>query len=62
MFQNAQNDIRTERLKAKVGEVAYIGNKPCAIIKQGKKIDWISLDEIASQLYGRKVICEIKTI
>ena len=62
MFQNAQNDIRTERLKAKVGEVIYIENKPHAVIKQGKKIDWISLDEFASQLYGRKVICEIKTI
>lgn len=48
--------------KQKWGEVVYIGNKPYAIIKQGKKKDWISLDEIASQLYGRKVICEIKTI
>ena len=62
MIRKAQNDIGTERLKAKVGEVVYIGNKPYAIIKQGKKKDWISLDEIASQLYGRKVICEIKTI
>ena len=62
MIRNAQNDIRTVRLKAKVGEVAYIGNKPYAIIKQGKKVDWISLDEFASQLYGRQVICEVKTI
>ena len=37
MIQNAQNDIRTERLKAKVGEIVYIENKPHAVIKQGKK-------------------------
>ena len=60
MILGAQRDIRTVKLRAKVGEIIYIDNKPYALIKQGKKVDYISLDEIASQLYGREVICEVK--
>ena len=60
MVLSTQRDIRTAKLKAKVGEIIYIENKPYALIKQGKKLDYISLDEIASQLYGREVICEVK--
>ena len=60
MILCVQKDIRTAKLRAKVGEITYIDNKPYALIKQGKKIDYISLDEIASQLYGREVICEVK--
>lgn len=60
MILGAQRDIRTAKLRAKVGEIIYIDNKPYALIKQGKKVDYISLDEIASQLYGRAVICEVK--
>ena len=60
MILNAQRDIRTAKLRAKVGEITYIDNKPYAAIKQGKKVDYISLDEIASQLYGREVTCEVK--
>lgn len=61
MIRKAQNDIRTAKLRAKVGEIAYVDNMPYALIKQGKKYDLISLDEIASQLYGREVVCEVKT-
>ena len=60
MILGAQRDIRTAKLRAKVGEIIYIDNKPYALIKQGKKVDYISLDEIASQLYGREVICKVK--
>ena len=60
MILGTQRDIRTAKLRAKVGEIIYIDNKPYALIKQGKKVDYISLDEIASQLYGRAVICEVK--
>ena len=60
MILCVQKDIRTAKLRAKVGEITYIDNKPYALIKQGKKIDYISLDEIASQLYGREVTCEVK--
>ena len=60
MVLSTQRDIRTVKLKAKVGEIIYIENKSYALIKQGKKLDYISLDEIASQLYGREVICEVK--
>lgn len=60
MIRNANNDIRTAKLKAKVGEITYVGDKPYAVIKQGKKVDYISLDEIASQLYGREVVCEVR--
>ena len=53
-------EIRTVNAGAKVGDAVFVGNKPMALIKQGKKVDTISLDEFASQLYGRKVKCVIR--
>lgn len=62
MGTNVQREIRTLRAGAKVGETIYVNRQPLALIKQGKKIDTLSLDEFASQLYGRAVTCEVKLI
>lgn len=59
MNTSRQREIRTINTHAKVGEANYVGGKPLALIKQGKKVDTISLDEFASQLYRRKVRCEV---
>lgn len=52
-------EIRTVNTRVKLGETIYVSGTPIVLIKQGKKIDTISLDEFASQLYGRKVRCEV---
>lgn len=62
MNLNVQREIRTVNLGAKVGEAIYVNQEPRALIKQGKKIDTITLDEFASQLYGKAVRCEVKII
>jgi len=59
MCLNVQREIRTKNVGAKVGEAVVINKEPIALIKQGKKIDTISLDEFASQLYGREVRCKV---
>ncbi len=57
-----QREIRTKRQGAKVGTCVMIGQEPVALVKQGKKIDTITLDEFASELYGKKVTCEVRPI
>ena len=56
---NVQREIRTANVGAKVGETVYVNQEPRALIKQGKKVDTISLDEFASQLYGKPVRCQV---
>ena len=55
-----RNEIRTTALRIKIAEVIFINGIPCALIKHSRKIDIITLNEFASQLYGKEVICEIK--
>ena len=43
-----------------VGTIGRVGNKPVAVVKQGNKVDTLSVDEFASALYGKAVICTIK--
>lgn len=62
MILNVQREIRTVNVGAKIGETIYVNHEPRALIKQGKKVDTITLDEFASQLYGKAVRCEVKII
>lgn len=40
-----------------IGTIGKIGEEPVAVIKQGKRVDTLSLDEFASALYGQRVKC-----
>lgn len=60
MIHNNEKDIRTKNYKIKIGEIEYIDNAPHINVKKGKNRDIISLNDIASQLYGRNVVCEVK--
>ena len=59
MRQVKENEIRTPRQGAMVGTKAMVGDKPVAVVKQGKKIDTLTLDEFATALYGQDVKCVI---
>ncbi|MGN8807424.1 MULTISPECIES: hypothetical protein [unclassified Blautia] len=59
-MKNRKNEIRTPRQGAMVGTIGRVGNKPVAVVKQGNKVDTLSVDEFASALYGKAVICTIK--
>lgn len=61
-MKNRKDEIRTPRLGAMVGTIGRVGDKPVAIVKQGRKVDTLSVDEFASALYGKSVICTIKTV
>jgi len=52
-------EIRTPRQGAMVGTKAIVGDKPVAVVKQGKKVDILTLDEFASALYGQEVKCVV---
>jgi len=54
-----QKEIRTVNARVKIGEVIIVNHQPMVVIKQGKKIDTISLNELASQLYGKEVVCKV---
>ena len=52
-------DIRTPRTGAKVGVKAYLNSEPVALVKQGKKMDTMSLQEFAEALYGEGTQCVV---
>ena len=53
------SDIRTPRAGAKVGVKAYLNSEPVALVKQGKKMDTMSLQEFAEALYGAGTQCVV---
>ena len=59
MIQMKDYEIRTPRQGAMVGTKAMVGDKPVAVVKQGKKVDILTLDEFASALYGQEVRCVV---
>ena len=59
LILNEQREIRTNSAKVKIGETIYVNRELRALVKQGKKTDTITLDEFASQLYGKSVRCEV---
>lgn len=53
-------EIRTKNKGVKIGDTIVVDTQPVALVKNGKKMDTLTLDEFASQLYGRKVTCKIE--
>lgn len=56
-MEKRRYEIRTPRQGAMIGTIGKIGEEPVAVIKQGKRVDTLSLDEFASALYGQRVKC-----
>lgn len=54
-----QRDIRTKNEGLKLGEAITVGDQLGARVKHGKKTDFITLNEIASQICGIEVRCEV---
>ena len=52
-----ENEIRTPRNGAKIGERVMRGAQPVALVKQGDRKDTISLEEFAEALYGPGTQC-----
>lgn len=59
MKESKRNDLRTPRHGAKFGERIWRGGKPVALVKQGNKLDTLSVEEFAAALYGPGVRCTI---
>lgn len=47
-MKNRKDEIRTPRQGAMVGTIGRVGNQPVAVVKQGNKVDTLSVDEFAS--------------
>ncbi len=47
--------LRTPREKARYGSRTMIGGKPVMVVKTGKKMDYVTPEEIVAALYGRPV-------
>lgn len=58
-MEKRRYEIRTPRQGAMVGTIGKIGEEPVAVVKQGKRVDTLSLEEFASALYGHKVKCVV---
>lgn len=56
------NEIRTRSKGVKVADKIVVDEKPMALVKNGKRADVMSLDEFASQLYGRRVRCNVEEV
>jgi hypothetical protein len=50
--QTKKNEIRTAKENIKIGEKKVVDGVPKIVIKQGRKEDYLSLDEIAKFLYA----------
>ena len=53
------SEIRTPRRSAKVGERVMLGPEPVALVKQGKRLDTLSVEEFAAALYGPGTRCVV---
>lgn len=56
------NEIRTRSKGVKVADKIVVDEKPMALVKNGKRVDVMSLDEFASQLYGCRVRCNVEEV
>lgn len=56
------DEVRTPRQGAKVGTIGELNGEPVAIIKQGKKVDLLTISEFASALYKQPVTCTIAPV
>ena len=57
-MQHAYEDktaLRSRREKARYGNRAFIAGKPVAVIKAGRKSDFVTAEEFAEKLYGKPV-------
>ena len=57
MRNKRSNEIRTPRKGAKVGVRAILGTEIVAVVKQGDKVDTMSVQEFAAALYGEGTVC-----
>ena len=47
--------LRSRREKARYGSRAFVAGKPVAVIKAGRKSDFVTAEEFAEELYGKPV-------
>ena len=59
MRNKRSNEIRTPRRGAKVGVRAVVGQEPVALVKQGDKVDTLSIQEFVTALYGEGTTCVV---
>ena len=50
-----QMALRSRRENARYGSRAFIAGKPVAVIKAGRKSDFVTAEEFAEELYGKPV-------
>ena len=48
-------ELRTRRTKARDGTKVNVGGIPVVEVKSGKKTDFITIEEMAEDLYGKKI-------
>lgn len=48
-------ELRTRRTKARYGTKVKVGGIPVVEVKSGKKTDFITIEEMAENLYGKKI-------
>ena len=48
-------ELRTRRTKARSGTKVKVGGIPVVEVKSGKKTDFITIEEMAEDLYGKKI-------
>ena len=48
-------ELRTRRTKARYGTKVMVGGIPVVEVKSGKKTDFITIEEMAEDLYGKKI-------
>ena len=48
-------ELRTRRTKARYGTKVKVGGIPVVEVKSGKKTDFITIEEMAEDLYGKKI-------
>lgn len=58
MQENIRKEIRTPNEKIKIAEVIFVDNIPQLLVRNKKKLDIISLNDIVSQMYGKPVTCK----
>jgi len=51
----AEVELRTRRTKARYGTKVNVGGIPVVEVKSGKKTDFITIQELAEDLYGKKI-------
>lgn len=49
------NALTTRRSHARYGDREFVGGIPVAVIKSGKRTDFITAEEFVEDLYGKRI-------